>query len=519
MTLRSPVLPLLLILSTRALPQAQDPALRKAVELFQQARYQEALGEFEKAQRSQPGNAAIENALGLTDTRLHRIEEANRHYENAIRLDPKAAESYRNLGVNYLDAKQYDAAGKQFKLSLTIEPDSAFSHYYLALVFLSSGRDEEAAAQAAPSGALLANDRDAQFRMAQACLRSGHTAQGLAFIDALEKESALTATQEFDLATLLNSKRLYPQTVARLRRVAAMDPANWANRYNLADALLEAGQATEAVSLLESLAADRPHEASVLSLLGSAYESAGKPDRALESYRGAVAAEPGNHDYYLDYARMLADLNRYDESEQFIESSLRQFGDDYALTIRLGAIQMMEGKLEQARKTFRRAIDGNPDMALGHVALAQTYLRERHDEDAAGVLAAARAKLVPDANLEHYYGLALVRLQKYQEAIAPLQQAIRLNPDDSEAYYLLGKSDAALNRIAAARAEFERAIHLDPLNAGAHYQLGRIYTQLGDTVKAREMAERTRQIIQAQREKGLEAQRARLGTLEPVKPQ
>jgi len=380
--------------------QAQTPnaAFRRGVELFEKADYPAALREFEQAARAEPSNAAIENSLGLTETKLNRIAEANGHYEKSIRLDPKSADPHRNLGINYLDAKQYDAAEKQFRLALTIEPDNPFSHYYLALAFLYAGHDDEAAAQSEPARALLADDRDGEFRMAGACLRTGHIKEGLAFVDTLEKQSALTAAQEFELAALLNAKGLYPQTVTRLRRIADMNPANWVNRYNLADAMLEAGQNEEAVSLLESLAAEKAANATVLSLLGSAYQNAGKPERALDSYRLAVAADPGNHDYYLDYARMLADLNRYDESEQFIESSLRQFGDDYALTIRLGALQMMQGKLAEARLTFRKAIDANPGMALGHVALAQTYLRERRDGDAAKELAETRAKFPPDAS-------------------------------------------------------------------------------------------------------------------------
>jgi tetratricopeptide (TPR) repeat protein len=505
------------VLPMNGLAQGQNPDFRKGVELFQQQHYEEALSVFEQAARAEPGNAAIENALGLTDTKLNRIEEANRHYDNAIRLDPKSAGAYRNLGLNYLDAKQYDAAEKEFRLALAIEPNSPFSHYYLALVYLSLGRDEQAAAQAEPALSLLSNDHAAEFRMAEASLRAGHTEQGLALVNALEKRAALTAAQEFDLATLLNSKRLYAQTVTRLRRVVEMVPDGWANRYNLADALLEAGQTNEAISLLESLSANSPQNAAVLSLLGLAYETAGKPERALQFYQKAVAAEPGNHDYYLDYARMLADLNRYDESEKFIESSLRQFGDDYALTIRLGALQMLQGKLEEARQTFRKAIDANPGVALGHVALAQTYLREHHDENAARELADTRAKLAPDANVEHYYGLALLRLQRYQEAIAPLQRAIRLNPDDAETSYLLGKAEIALNRTEAARADFERAIQLDPQNASAYYQLSRIYAGLGEAAKAREMAQRTRQLIQSQREEDLKAQRVRLGALVPIK--
>ncbi len=507
----------LLLLTVGAFAQQRDPNFAAGIQCFQQSRYEEALQYFEQAARAQPANGSIENAIGLADTKLHRLEEANRHYANAIRLNPKSADPHRNLAVNELAAHDFDAAQKQLSLALAIEPEDPFSHYYLALVFLATGDDGHAAAQAEPARSLFLNDPDAAWRMANACIRTGHTEQGLGLIDSLEKQSTLTAAQEFDIASLLNSQHLYTQTVSHLRRVLELNPGVWANRYNLADALLEAGQTTEALSILESLAAEHSHEAPVLSLLGSAYESSGKPDRALECYRKAVAADPENHDYYLDYARVLADLNGYDDSEKFIETSLRQFGNDYALTIRLGALEMMQGKLEEARQTFRKAIATDPNLALGHVALAQTYLREHRDDDAAKELADSRARLAPDANLDHYYGLSLVRLERYEQALAPLEQAARLNPADPETFYLLGKANAALNRFAAARAHFEHAIQLDPQNASAHYQLSRIYTQLGDTDKGRQMAELTRQLIQSQREAGLKAQRARRGTLEPLK--
>jgi len=332
-------------------------------------------------------------------------------------------------------------------------------------------------------------------------------------VNALEKQAPLPTVREFELATLLNAKGLYAQTVDRLRRVAEADP-RWENRYNLADALLEAGKGREAVALLAPLATERPHDAVVLSLLGMAHESAGHSEQALDFYRQAVAADPANHDYYLDYARMLADLNRYDESEQFVAQSLRQFSGDYALTIRLGALEMMQGKIDEARQTFQKAIREHPEIALGHVALVQTYLREHRDEDAVRELADTRAKLAPDAMVEHYYGVALERLQRFEEAVVPLQNAARLNPSAAESHYLLGKAYFSLNRITEARTEFEKAIQVDPGHVSAHYQLSRIYGQLGETEKASQMAALTRLLIQKQREDGLKAQRARLGKLE-----
>ncbi len=306
------------------------------------------------------------------------------------------------------------------------------------------------------------------------------------------------------------------QAIAEFRDLAAADPGRWANQYNLGLALLAAKRPDEAVHTLSNLTSLQPKNAAALDLLGMAYEADGRREQALASYRDAVNADPANQDYYLDYSRLLIDLNRYDESERFIEEGLRRLNGDYALTIRLGSLEMMQGKVDQARQTFQKAIASNPAVALGHVAVAQTYLRQRRDQDAANELASARDKLAPDAMLDYYYGLALVRLEHYSEAISPLEEAARMNRGESETHYLLGKSYSAVGNLKAARAEYEEAVRLNSSNASACYQLSRLYARTGETEKAREMAERTRQINEAQRRDGMKAEQERFGKLEPI---
>ena len=44
----------------------------------------------------------IENFIGITETKLGRIDEANKDYENASASIPKLAGPHKNLGFNYL---------------------------------------------------------------------------------------------------------------------------------------------------------------------------------------------------------------------------------------------------------------------------------------------------------------------------------------------------------------------------------------------------------------------------------
>src|SRR5580704_5726732 len=107
------VLILLASLTSTAAQTAESPHLRNAVSLFKQEQYEEALAEFTEAHIAQPEDASIDNLIGVTETKLGRLDEANRYYDLASRLDPHLLGPHKNLAVNYLDTKNYDLAEKE----------------------------------------------------------------------------------------------------------------------------------------------------------------------------------------------------------------------------------------------------------------------------------------------------------------------------------------------------------------------------------------------------------------------
>ena len=491
---------------------AQNPHLQNALDLFKQERYAEALPEFESARAAQPSNPRIENALGITETKLGRAQEANLHYQAAIRLNPRFEEAHKNLGFNYLNANEFQKAEKELTSAIDLQPQDPYPHFYLAMLYLATARNDRLIEQVPPSLPLMSNDADIAFRIAKACAETNRADLALA----IGEKSSLTAGQQRELAALLFGKNQYAQASELFRRVASAQPT-WEDNYNLAIALLNDKKLDEAITLLEHLASERADNPDVLAVLGSAYESQNKMPEALAAYQKEAAIRPQEADRYLDYSRLLMDLARYDECVQFVSEGLQRVRDPYALYMRLGSVQMMASKNEQARTYFQKALDERPEIPVAYVAIAQLYFKNGQNEEAAKVLADARQKLKPDFLLEYYYGLALDRLGRQAEAVTALGNASSLNPDLADIHYELGRLYFETNRMEPARKELSRAIELKAHYSKAYLYLSRIYLRLGDSGKAHQLAEEARRLKQEEQEYGARSQDSRFRNLQPLR--
>jgi tetratricopeptide (TPR) repeat protein len=497
-----------LVLSLAALGQADS--LQRGLESFRQEKYDAALQQFVEARRLQPGNASIDNFIGITETKLGHIDAANQDYETAIRIDPKLAGPHTNLGFNYLSNKQYELAEQQLQTALALDSTDPSTHYYLAVLYLTTAREKDAIPHVEPATTLLENDPAAALMAIEACLSFGALTEASKLIDLLEQHSRFSAAQEYELAKLLNEQQMYVESAARFRHIAEMQPS-WQNQYNLALALVKAKQTKQALPLLASLTAEHATDANLLSNLASTYESAGESALALEVWQKAITADPTNPDRYLDCTRLLIDLDRYKEATEIVQRGISLVPDDYPLTIRLGAIEMMTGDHAQARDIFRKAIAEHPGLALGYVAIAQSYMKDGKDEEALKLLTDARVAVPRDFALEYVFGLVSFQLGHHEQAMEALKNAEELKQAVVEPHYQLGLLYMKLQQWKEAQDEFEWVLTLDPSNAPTYFQLSRTYQRLGKNDKAQQMAKQASLLTKKQREDAIKTQQLRFG--------
>lgn len=95
-------------------------------------------------------------------------------------------------------------------------------------------------------------------------------------------------------------------------------------------------------------------------------------------------------------------------------------------------------------------------------------------------------------NAETYFqqGMSFVRKRKWAEAIAPLEEAVKYNPDEAEYAVQCGiakmnlKSEGKAPSMEEAKAHFLRAVELDRRSAEPYYRLGLLHKLIGEDEKA-----------------------------------
>ena len=210
--------------------------------------------------------------------------------------------------------------------------------------------------------------------------------------------------------------------------------------------LLAAGAAgaTAYVVYSTSLEYDR------LMATGDRAQAEERPSQALEAYSGAVALRPDS---------MVAHLKR-------------------------GMTYLQRGELEAALKDLRQAAALDPTATRPQELIGDVNMALERYARAAERYEAYRALDDRSARVLYKLGLARYRAGVIAPAIAPLQEAVRLDKSLAAAHLLLGLCLREQGQAAAARASLEMAAELQPALTAPREALAALYEASGEPARA-----------------------------------
>lgn len=257
----------------------------------------------------------------------------------------------------------------------------------------------------------------------------------------------------------------YEEAVAACDRLLALRPD--LSAYARAAYLRELHGDAEGARAAMRLAADAGvagHESRAWALhqLGLLYLGAGRPDTAAFIFDGILDERPG-------YAPAVAGLGQVRLAQGAPEDAIALLEEAYALAPHLGFLeslaeaQAVAGDVSGRRRTLRRIQQAFWDAEAMGENVNMEYADFLADEDTLVEEALARARREYQRRPEHLHVLETYAWTLYKnglagEAVAPIEQAMRLGTGDAMVHFRAARIYAAAGRPEAAAEQFAHAL-------------------------------------------------------------
>ena len=156
------------------------------------------------------------------------------------------------------------------------------------------------------------------------------------------------------------------------------------------------------------------------------------------------------------------------------------------------------GHTAEADRLWKQCLELDSNYVYAYVGMAKTAFERGEHQEAADL--ALRAIEIDSSQFpaRALRAEALIHLRRPQDAIAVLEDHIKLDPR-SQGFYLLGQANFDLKQWAQARDSLLAAIQQYPEYAEAYYLLSRTYRELGDEEKAAQQLEQYRKLATPER--------------------
>ncbi len=174
--------------------------------------------------------------------------------------------------------------------------------------------------------------------------------------------------------------------------------------------------------------------------LGIGFAEKGDSESALREFEAALRFEPNDTRTFYNIAGMRARQGRIDEAIEYYNRVLKLKPGDAGTCIAMASIRAARGEFERAIDSYREGLKYNPN----------------------------------DAEMHSGLGLMLLQLNRVDEGITELEQAVKIKAD-SATYCNLGIAWAQKGQLDRAMECYAKSIQLKPDNANTHYNLGNAY--------------------------------------------
>ncbi len=238
---------------------------------------------------------------------------------------------------------------------------------------------------------------------------------------------------------------------AVFRKAVQSNPTSATAHYNLALALLRLTKNSEATDELRKVTALAPQIAPAHYNLAVLLEGSGDLNQAIEQFQAFRALDPSD---LAALIHLVGDCFKIGDSVQALSLAREALSrsSDLRVKAQIGLLLVQNGHSYEALEPLETVVRSAPEAVGIMPVLARAYLEAGHLQQALALLQRA-AKLKPD-EAENYYGTLgkwLLEKKRLADASSVLKQGVEDAPTSVNLNLMLGVAEADLHGTAAAQ--------------------------------------------------------------------
>jgi tetratricopeptide (TPR) repeat protein len=462
--------------------------------LFQQGRHAEAIKEYERLAKQDPGDRAARSRLVAAYESDGRLPDAQKVLSGVLQANPKDLDALLQRGELFLAAGKYAEAEADLNQVLHLKPDSPEVHYVLGKLNQARGsklrqREEmnavlrlnpsllqarlELAASLVADNAAQASldlleqspgDQKRTVAVAQqrnwALLSMGRTAEARKGVD-LALRAARTPDLLLQDAILKIGAKRYAEARQPLHEVMKKDPEDLRALRVLVSSYTAQNQQSAAVAEVRAQAAAHPKSANVQYFLGSLLLETGNRAQAKQAFAAAKAINPDYAPADMSLAQIDLLQSNWKDARQELSTILAKKAENTLARQWLGMLEAAAGDSAAAIADFRKVIEAQPDNAKALNNLAYLLLEGGNQTEEPLKYAQRAVELSPgNPDYEDTLGWVLYRRAVYDLAVKHLESSVS-KKSTALPYYHLAMAYSKAGRDERGRAALKTALRLD----------------------------------------------------------
>jgi superkiller protein 3 len=244
--------------------------------------------------------------------------------------------------------------------------------------------------------------------------------------------------------------------------------------------------------------------------LGNLYSDQQRWEEAERAYRTAIELEPDSADAHIALSYVLTQpiagtnlSDRYSEAEKMARRAIGLDKTNPLAFDQLGVALELNGTIgDETQRSYRRAIALDPEFALAYAHLGR-LLRRKGETNGSEKAYETAIRLSTDVPTMILVADVMQSQQRFLESEDLLRRALRDDPKNPTALFLLGRALTARNEFEEAETVLKKSVQVSPNGFVAYMLLGSMYSRQNKFGKAEESLMRALKVVSLNEKKRL----------------